>query len=230
MTETSGYQATWGSAFTLARSMYLAFKYGKIAAWVYWTVTSTDDYALFETIDPTVKAHVHKNYARYIRPGAVQVKSTCDDGQVLVLAFSHKQNNCVTIVLINQASASRTVNISGAGLPGMFDVFRSSASENCAHKGTTSPGSVSLPSNSVTTLVAGTYMDNAVAVAPRAAVSLPSVARGRSLGDRIFTLGGRRLLNGSSMSRSTRSVVPGVYVVCPPSRATVGVRAHIAVR
>ena len=39
------------------------------------------------------------------------------EDKVLAIAFVHEQNNCTTIILINQSSGEKTVTVSGSGLP-----------------------------------------------------------------------------------------------------------------
>jgi len=158
MTETSGYEETWAGARQLAQSIYAALKYGHVSAWVWWQLGSSgapNAYELTNNGIPTKRYFTSKHYYRYIRPGAKMVSVASSDPNVLVTAFKHPTQNTATIVLINTRSTSVTINLAITGYiqPDQFDIYRTSATENCVNVGTVAPnGSFTMPASCVVTL------------------------------------------------------------------------------
>jgi glucuronoarabinoxylan endo-1,4-beta-xylanase len=167
MTETSGYVDTWETsaskpgAFNLAMDIYSALYYGNVSGWVWWqgseTTSTTGEFALFSnTIGK--KYYASKNFYRYIRPDAVRVASTSSNSDVLVLAFKNSRINTTTVVVLNSSTSSKTVNLStvGSGWPSNYDMFVSSATQNCVSTGNVSSTStITIPARSVVTLQSG---------------------------------------------------------------------------
>ncbi len=163
MTETSGYlHSNWNDAFTLSKSIYLALKYGKISAWVWWQLCEQphpnpddDKYTLMLNEQPTKLYYISKHYYRYIRPGAFQISCSSDDTEVLSAAFKHPDEARITVILINNASSQKTVNLDmgSYSLPGQFRVYRTTSGLDCADQGTVSNNTFNLPGESVNTLV-----------------------------------------------------------------------------
>ncbi len=157
MTETSGYTDSWADSRQLAQSIYAALRYGHISAWVWWQLSEpgVTAYALMNYGTPTKRYYVSKQYYRYIRPEAVMVESISDDPNVFVVAFKHNTQKTATLVLINTSTSTKPVhlNIDGDLLPETFNIYRTSASENCINAGTVLlNGTLSLPASSIATL------------------------------------------------------------------------------
>ncbi len=210
MTETSGYFDDWGDAFQVAEAIYAALKYGKLAAWVWWQLSGgaeNSEYAMFVASQPGKRAYVHKHYARYIRPDAVGVgDSLVGDSLVFSVAFRHKAQQTLTVILLNANSASRTVTLAGPDMPS-FTVYRSTAGENCVDAGTATT-SVTLPANSVVTLYGQNYD-------PSTGTRMPPPGRRqtRFRADRdavVYSLNGVRTpQRGSSLAGGVRVVSSG---------------------
>lgn len=225
MTE-SGMGGTSAShGFAGAKGIYLGIKYGRIAAWTWW-------YTIDNVVDNSGNVYhsgaFYKQFTRFVRPGAIHVGSSSDDDLVGSVAFHHEFNNCFTVVLLNDASSSKTVTVSGTGLPASFEMHQSSSSDRCASKGSYSTGSsLTMPAKSVVTLVSGKYTGTAegaqVPVAPNAATVAPRVGRLSGASARVYSLNGETIaelgdhaaleafvergrLNGSPLQ-------PGCYVV-----------------
>ena len=139
MSETSGQQNTHEGAIRLVSGLSNALKFGKLNAWVFWTISG-------ETFDPyhpdqtqnlmlngikLKKYYVSKNYYRYVRPGARVVESSSSDIDVLVNAFWHEENNSMTYVLINKSSTDKIVNFDSYDMATDTHLARTSATENC---------------------------------------------------------------------------------------------------
>lgn len=210
MTETSGYEG-WEGAFKLAVDMFGALKHGNLAGWVWWRLIRTANWQdrnkclLTGANSPTPKYFTSKNYFRYIRPGAVHVETTCPDTTVAAIAFVHGEQKTLTVILLNTSNTSKSVSLSGPGIPGQLKLYRSTSGENCADKGSVSSGSINLPRQSVNTLVATNYTTPVVAVSPRRAARRIVPAAGCRYAT-LYSIDGR-LLKGKRMVRGASAGV-----------------------
>jgi hypothetical protein len=132
------------------------------------------------------------------------VDAVSGDSLVFAVAFHHKANHTLSVVLINGNSVARDVSIAGSSLPPQFRRYLTSAADNCADKGLVSSGAaITLPASSVTTLYGESYAPT-VGVAEWSRVGQ---ARGRTSATdpraAAFTLRGERV----SASRRAAGVV-----------------------
>lgn len=199
MTETSGQADNWSGAMDLAGGIYVSLYYGDLNAWVFWRLTQTADWQantrwlISSSGRKTQRYYASKQYYKYVRPGAVRVESLSDDIDVLPTAFHHKQNRTLTIVVINNASSSRALNLAGANVPSQFTRYLSSSSKNCSNEGTASSSSISLPASSITTLVADNYDGrSAVATDSPQPPSLRAPRPAAAPAGMMYTIDGRR--------------------------------------
>lgn len=168
MTETSGYVDTWETsagkpgAINLAMDLHSGLYYGNMSAWVWWQGSggaggTIGEFELMKGINTGKKYAASKHFYRYIRPGAVRVKTTSDNATVLVTAYENIAKGTNTIVIINKGDA-KSITLTGTGLPATFKMYRSSATENCALIGDVTTGAgnkVEVPAKSIITLQAG---------------------------------------------------------------------------
>ena len=179
MTETSDDSKTgFDLGFSMAKSLHLALRFGRISGWVYWYMA--DVIIKNNVLQPI--GYAFMNYYRYVRPGYVQIKSTSPDASLLVTAF--KQATNYTVVIINNSSTTKTIslNLNQGTLPSSFDVYRTSASENCLKVGTVTNNSFTLPGNSITTLCHG------IPITDTQAPSVPSGLKASAITSTSFTL------------------------------------------
>jgi O-glycosyl hydrolase len=168
MTETSGYSDAWVSsgitpgAFNLAMDIYSGLNYGNMQGWVWWQgseASGISNYSLMSNNICGKKYYVSKHFYRYIRPGAIRVKSTSDDLEVFVTAFENQTKGTNTIVIINNGSEAKSLSVLGDDLPAVFTIYlTTSGSENCKEAGTLNSGPdnhFEIPAKSVVTLQAG---------------------------------------------------------------------------
>ena len=168
MTETSGYTESWTGtsttpgAINLAMDIYSGLNFGNIQAWVWWQGSESSgisNYSLMSNNTGGKKYYVSKHFFRYIRPGAVRVKSSSDDPDIFVTAFEHQEKGTNTVIIINNGSESKSISIQGADLPASYKIYlTTSGSENCKESGTINTGGESrfdLPPKSIVTLQAG---------------------------------------------------------------------------
>lgn len=201
MTETSGFDDNWSGTMDLAEAIYAALKYGKVAAWVYWTFTG-----LIDNGAPTLRYYASKQFYRYIRPGAVMIDidDTADD-DVFAVAFNHPQDQTLTVVLLNLGSSSQSISLEGDGIPAQLHRYVSTSSKRCTDEGAVSgAGSVTLPAASITTLTGGSYQ-------PSTGTARPHAGRAHASPSNALSDGGRYSLDGRLLRQGCRAT--GVYVV-----------------
>lgn len=156
MTETSGFANNIDGAIKMAKAMYTAFTYGNVSAWVFWTLSTAtlNEYSLMSSNgEKSKRYYASKNFYRYVRPGALRIGASAKGAEVLPLAFEHSGDNSQTIVLINTTTDTKLIALTGAGLLAQYNLYQTSATDDCADKGTVASNAVlSLPPNSVVTL------------------------------------------------------------------------------
>ena len=168
MTETSGYVDTWESsggspgAFNLALDMHAALFYGDVSGWLWWSgsgdPSSTDPIGVFQLMHGTTvgkKYNASKQFYRYIRPGARRMETSSPDSNLYVSAYYHAANNKHTVVILNTASTSKVISISGSNLPAAYDMYTTSATQNNQLTTNVSSTNLTIPARSVVTLQAG---------------------------------------------------------------------------
>ncbi len=165
MTETSGYNDTWEAsggkpgALSLAMDMHSGLFFGNMSAWVWWQGSqgSPNEFSLMSGTNVGKKYYASKQFYRYLRPGAIRVKTAADNAEVFVTAYENTARGTHSIVIINSGEA-RSINIQGSGLPTAYKMYRTSASENCVLIGDvtlSAAGYFDMPAKSIVTLQAG---------------------------------------------------------------------------
>jgi O-glycosyl hydrolase len=175
MTETSGFVDSWTTgkapdgksypgASDLAYSMYSALFHGHAAAWVWWQGSEVGGTSVTNLMAGTKtlskRYYVSKQFFRFIRPGATMVQTRSGDSSVLAAAFEHKALGTFTAILINSSSSPKTVNLTGPNVPKTLTLYSTSATDNCANKGTVDASAIPLLPNTVNTLVAGNFYES----------------------------------------------------------------------
>ncbi|NEW83906.1 MAG: hypothetical protein GZ094_16280 [Mariniphaga sp.] len=167
MTETSGYVDAWEKtgdkpgALNLAMDIHSGLYFGNMSAWVWWQGSqgTMNEFSLMNGTTTGKKYSVSKQFYRYIRPGAVRVKSTSSDQDFFVTAFLNTAKGTHTIVIINSGSADKAVSIKGNDLPTTFKMYRTnSGTENCTYIKDVNSGvsnSFAVPAKTIVTLQAG---------------------------------------------------------------------------
>lgn len=151
MSETSRDEVTYEDGFDMARALHLALKHGRVSAWVYWTYAN---HLLVER-EPAHLYYLLKQYFRYVQPGAVQVGSRADDASLLVTAFT--EPDAITVVVINNSTIDKTASLrlDHGKAVGAWSATRTSRTEQSVSLGNIDAASISLPAQSITTLVSG---------------------------------------------------------------------------
>lgn len=215
MTETSGYDDSWGpgGALELAAAMFAALRFGNLAGWVHW-------YGAGNWIDGGASLNkrgcVAKQYARFLRPGAVRV-DVAETGVsgVHAVAFTHAALDNMVIIAMNSGTSEATVSFEGSGVPAEFALHRTSAGENCASIGTVNASGVTLAPQSLSTLVSGSVYEGPTASVSRSART-PAGRTAALQGHRIYAIDGR-LLPGVAQPTAR-----GVYLRAPARARSAG--------
>ncbi|HRH59111.1 MAG TPA: PKD domain-containing protein, partial [Chitinophagaceae bacterium] len=157
MTETSGFSNDMKGAMDIAKAMYTAINFGNISAWLHWELSqqTLDEYSLMSSSGQKSKRYyASKNFYRYVRPGDYRIQASADaSANIYPLAFKNDTAATNTIVLINDNAADRAIKLSGAALPAQFEMFVTSATDDCKSYSTVnSSDNILLPANSVITL------------------------------------------------------------------------------
>ena len=143
MTETSGHSEDVSGMMTLAGQMYTAFSAGNISGWNYFYLEK----------DKKFVYNVHKQFTKFIRPGAVRIDGISSNADVLSLTFVHPVTKIMTLLLINKNSGAQTIAVKGSNIPQKFGVTMVNSSGSYAVKDSIAgTASLSLPANSVTVL------------------------------------------------------------------------------
>ncbi len=106
----------------------------------------------------TPKYWTLRQYAKYVRPGAVRIDASSDDADLLVTAFRDDAAGKLVAVAINRADAPRWAVFNGANLSGAPEVVRTSLLESGAAVSPDSADrfadrSLLMPARSVATLI-----------------------------------------------------------------------------
>jgi glucuronoarabinoxylan endo-1,4-beta-xylanase len=216
---TSGWQSgTKPGAWSLAQAIYTALKYGKVELFCYWVLSSynswDEGYSLIWNGNKTREYYVMKQFARYVRPGAVQMEVSSDDDYVHVLAYRHPADQTLTVVILNTSTTTKSIALNGSNVPSQLRGYRSTPSDNCVDIGMVNKGSISLGSESILTLVASGYSPPAVMVRPTV-LGATRTSRGMNAVARTLMLLDGRLV---SPERSQRPPAPSACVSGPSDR------------
>jgi O-glycosyl hydrolase len=210
--EISGYPDGWAGAFTMAQGFMVSLRDGKMNALLFGSPSipasaNQNREALMVDKQPTERYYVAKQFYRYIRPGAVMVGCSSDDTTVMAVAFVHKANRTMTVVLVNTGSSATTVSLQGSNLPG-FTQIRTSQSETCDTVGTVT-STLTLPVSSITTLYATGYA-SAMSIV-RGAPQRVSARRSDGIS---FAINGRKVPTWLQEARASgQRQSAGVYLV-----------------
>jgi len=165
MTETSGFDHNLQNMMNFAKSINNALKYGKVEAYVYWSLLHGDvnkqkeSLLTFITGEPSGLSSVMTQYARFARPGAVQVKSESSNNDLLVTSFTHPESGQQTTVIVNPGAnvMNITLKVEGGNVPSSFSVYRTTAAERVDELGTFHiADTLLMPAQSIVTLVGNT--------------------------------------------------------------------------
>jgi glucuronoarabinoxylan endo-1,4-beta-xylanase len=120
----------------------------------------------------TKDGYAFKQFAHWVRPGAIRVDAYSDNPDILVSSYWHPLDHTFTIVAINNGTSETTANFKVANIQGIhfLDIFRTSVNENTKGIGLVSAVnnsfSYKLPAQSITTFAESAGKTEATLVLP----------------------------------------------------------------
>ncbi|MCY7327881.1 MAG: PKD domain-containing protein [Saprospiraceae bacterium] len=147
MTETSGFANTFDGAMDLAKALYVALEYGKVSVWTFWSLSepTLSAYSLRDRNgNKSKRFYTSKQFYRYIRPGAVrfEVKDNPSLPDTKFLAF--EKDGKRSLVILNFGTQSSNVRLPADIFTApQYNLYRTTATEDCARIGTLSGNSTS---------------------------------------------------------------------------------------
>jgi O-glycosyl hydrolase len=192
-----------------ASDVIACLRYGKVSMYMKYDLTGsngTDEYYI-NGGTRTITYYVAKCINKFIRPGAVQLRSKSSDSTTYsnFVAFYDSAASALAITLATDATG-QSITLQAPNLPANFQKWVTNASTNCVNQGNVASSStISLPANSVITLYGTGYAPPATSVAlPGAQLLGPLVAQGRAC---TFDLSGRQLGHQALRSDAGRVAV-----------------------
>lgn len=160
----------FGSVLNQMESMIVGFNNG-CGAWCVWGYNqgssgNEDDLTKKEgmTFGYGTSKHfwAYKNWAKYVRKGAVQVKSTSGNSNIVSVAFVHETDQTLTIILLNKDSKlPYAVKFTGSAPASGYKVYRTSYYEKCIEVDAGKNGVYMLPPKSISTFVLNLNVNHA---------------------------------------------------------------------
>ncbi len=149
MTETSDFNLSgYPLAFNMTRSLYLALKFGRISAWIYWSMYD----ALLDKGQLTPLGYAFRQFYRFVPVGAKVIEVSSADASVLAIAFKHEPSGDMTVVLINNGESETNVDLTLPSTDKTLYLHRTSSGENGKDLGVFSGSAVILPAQSINTI------------------------------------------------------------------------------
>ncbi|MEN8228919.1 MAG: T9SS type A sorting domain-containing protein [Bacteroidota bacterium] len=151
MTESTREYRSFSDAIYIAAGIQGALLGGNVSLWTQFSFADQ----FLTSGKPNSMLYVMRNFSRYIRPGAERLESSSSESPLMASAFKHPESDAVSLVIVNLSDQNRSVDISAANLPYLYDSYRTSSHEDCKFVGETDiTRLVVIPSRSVTTLYA----------------------------------------------------------------------------
>ncbi len=126
-----GRDSSMKSALVMARVMFEDISVLNVTSWQHWIAVSevdfcdgliyinTDDM----TYEMTKRYYVTGNFSRYIPYGAKRIEASCDDSELMLLAF--KSENKTTLIVINDTEKGKNITLPRKALFAVTDESRS---------------------------------------------------------------------------------------------------------
>lgn len=150
MTETFPEYSGWDSALNYAMYLYGSLSAGNINLWTSWAIENQ----LISIAQPLQSFYTFKNYAKYVRPGAMRVGVSNGHDDLYVTAYEDTANNLLTVVAVNLGQTPVLLDLDDGGAASDAWVqYTTSNGRGFARMGSTS-SLATMPSRSVSTFVA----------------------------------------------------------------------------
>ncbi len=112
-----GRDKTMDSALVMAKTMYEDMTYLNVTSWQHWIAVSEVDYCdglIYinlddKTFETTKRYYVTGNFSKYIVRGSVRIDVSCEDNDLLLLAFMKDKK--IIIIAINSSDNSKDITL-----------------------------------------------------------------------------------------------------------------------
>jgi glucuronoarabinoxylan endo-1,4-beta-xylanase len=115
MTEVSGWPQD--SALTPALQIGTAIKSGNASMWLYLAPNDCSVSGLLCNRQATGISSAHRQFYRWVKPGAVRIDAAYTDSHLLISVFRHVANKTLTIVAVNDTTVAIPLTLQGGSLP-----------------------------------------------------------------------------------------------------------------
>jgi O-glycosyl hydrolase len=100
--------------------------------------------------------YVSKQFYRFKHPGAKMLEVNYNEqNEIFVSAYELEQMQAVVLVIINSTNKQVNMKIEGSNMSETFEMYQTTATENCEKKQPVNKGTVDIPPATVVTLVNG---------------------------------------------------------------------------
>ena len=140
-------------------------------AWVVWgynggssgdELTAANKSGMTYMLGKSIHYHAFKNFAKFIRKDAVQLKATSGNTNIKVAAVKHDGDTTMTVVLLNiDSKTPYAVKLTGSAPSTGWDAYRTSFYERCEKVDPFKGNLLYLPPQSITTLIMKTNVNHA---------------------------------------------------------------------
>ncbi|MBD3244120.1 MAG: hypothetical protein GF331_26245 [Chitinivibrionales bacterium] len=202
-----------------AMHMGMALRYADLSLWVYLSMDDCEEWGLLCNGEHTLRSAAAKHYYHFLRPGAVRIGAAyTEDEYLLVNAFVHPETNTMNVVAVNNASATRQIQLTAPDMPATMRMYLTTSTGGnklCEDQGDVSTGgAIDLPAASVVTLNAD-YVTSIGNATPDRAQSSPRA----DMGTRLVDPNARFYLLDGTVARP-RSPAAGLRILATPHGAT----------
>lgn len=191
MSETGGTYADYSTAFGHANTVLNCLVRSSMSAWIFVGIAGANN----GVPDPQYWMYCHIN--RFVRPDMKRVKVTCSDSELLIGAFKDDAKLSRSLVIINNANATRSVSIrfTGGTAPQSFAKRSSTSAAYYVADGSVSATStIAVAARSVVSL--GENHEGSVSVTPPRAAVLSRAPHAGATRNALYDLRGRRAAQG----------------------------------
>jgi O-glycosyl hydrolase len=154
-----------------AKWIHNAFAHGNAIYFFWWEVLDLGQYRthrgfvyskdfppnIFSNDGITKYGYAFKQFAHWIRPGAIRLEATSSDPNILITAYKHPIDKTFTLVSINDFTQAKTIKfqINNSNTISRLNIYRTSSTQNTSNLGTVSIKNNTfifiLPKESITT-------------------------------------------------------------------------------
>jgi O-glycosyl hydrolase len=192
-------------------------RYGMVSVYLKYDIvgsSTTEEYYVSNTGARTLTYYLSKCINKFIRPGAVQLRSVSSDSTAMpnFVVFYDRAASAISFTAVT--TTAQTITLRAANLPANLQKWIANATTNCVNQGNvSSSSSIDLPANSVVTLYGTGYTPTATSITMPGARSV--AGRLGATTERTYDLDGRR----STMGTRTLGAVGRATVVLRDGQA-----------